>query len=309
MQRPYIICQTTSLLTKNESRRYRNIGATIKPKKLKIKVDIFERYDTLHNRTWFEEAVAGERHNIRDHRRLYCSGKSMKIRVEDLEGKCHVRHQKDIVNMDLYKNERDTFWLKEEVKSGIDPHGVIRREDLCLLKPERIQYSVQSEEEIAVKQEMMADFLENGKKLRGMSVFAGAGCMDAGLDAAFQGSLEFISAVEFSPAACHTHSINFPNCQVHCADGSVLLERAIRREQGEMLQPLRINGQVIPDLPRPGEIDFICGGPPCPGFSGMNRYKTSDDIKNSLIVLFLSYLDFYKPRVLFARERRRTAQQ
>jgi DNA-cytosine methyltransferase len=296
VQKPYIICQITSISTKNKSRRYKEIGAMIKPKKLKIKVNIFERYDTLQNSTWFEEATSGRRHSIRDNKRLYRSGKSMKIQLEDLEGKCHVRHQNHIANMDLYKEQKNTFWLKEEVKRGIDPHGVIRREDLCLLRPEHIQYSAQSEEEIAFKREIEADFLENGTKLRAMEIFAGAGLMTAGLIAAFKGSLDFVSAVEFSPAACHTHSVNFPSCQVHCADGSVLLERAIRREQGEKLQPLRINDKVIPDLPRPGEIDFICGGPPCPGFSGMNRFKRSDDIKNSLIVLFLAYLDFYKPK-------------
>jgi hypothetical protein len=113
VQKPYIICQITSISTKNESRRYSKIGSTIKPKKLKIKVDIFERYDNLHNSTWFEEAASGGQHSIRDNRRLYRSGKSMRVPLEDLEGKCHVRHQDHIANMDLYKNEKDTFWLKE----------------------------------------------------------------------------------------------------------------------------------------------------------------------------------------------------
>ena len=26
-------------------------------------------------------------------------------------------------------------------------------------------------------------------------------------------------------------------------------------------------------LPGPGEVDFLCGGPPCQGYSGMNRFN------------------------------------
>jgi site-specific DNA-cytosine methylase len=37
-------------------------------------------------------------------------------------------------------------------------------------------------------------------------------------------------------------------------------------------------------------------GPPCQGFSGSNRFKKADDIKNSLVVMYLSFVDFYRPK-------------
>jgi len=81
------------------------------------------------------------------------------------------------------------------------------------------------------------------------------------------------------------------------ADGSTLLDRRIRLCQGEELEPyLDEDGNIIPDLPPPGEIDVINGGPPCPAYSNANRHKTWDDIKNTLVIMFLSYLEFYKPK-------------
>ena len=43
---------------------------------------------------------------------------------------------------------------------------------------------------------------------------------------------------------------------------------------------------------------LIALGPPCQGFSGMNRYKESDVSKRSrgLILTALSFLDFYRPK-------------
>ena len=54
-------------------------------------------------------------------------------------------------------------------------------------------------------------------------------------------------------------------------------------------------GQV---LPQKGEVDLLVGGPPCQGFSQMNRWNKGvySKFKNSLIVSYLAYCDFYRPR-------------
>ena len=51
-------------------------------------------------------------------------------------------------------------------------------------------------------------------------------------------------------------------------------------------------------LPMKGEIDLLCGGPPCQGFSIMNNFNDREysRIKNSQISTFLSFCDFYRPR-------------
>ena len=51
-------------------------------------------------------------------------------------------------------------------------------------------------------------------------------------------------------------------------------------------------------LPLPGQVDFICGGPPCQGFSGMNRFTKStwSKVQNDMVLGFLSYADIYRPK-------------
>ena len=50
--------------------------------------------------------------------------------------------------------------------------------------------------------------------------------------------------------------------------------------------------------PRKGEVDLLCGGPPCQGFSLLNSFSEGDAarFKNSLISTYLSYCDFFRPK-------------
>ena len=51
-------------------------------------------------------------------------------------------------------------------------------------------------------------------------------------------------------------------------------------------------------LPQKGEVDLLVGGPPCQGFSALNRWNKGiySKFKNSLIVSYLAYCDYYRPR-------------
>ncbi|XP_021762072.1 DNA (cytosine-5)-methyltransferase CMT2-like isoform X1 [Chenopodium quinoa] len=67
----------------------------------------------------------------------------------------------------------------------------------------------------------------------------------------------------------------------------------------ERIQEFVQKGHKLGILPRPGDVDIICGGPPCQGISGYNRHRNVDnpldDDRNRQIVVFMDIVEFLKP--------------
>uniref|UniRef100_A0A8C0LKP9 DNA (cytosine-5)-methyltransferase 1 n=1 Tax=Canis lupus dingo TaxID=286419 RepID=A0A8C0LKP9_CANLU len=124
-------------------------------------------------------------------------------------------------------------------------------------------------------------------KLRTLDVFSGCGGLSEGFHQA--GISETLWAIEMWDPAAQAFRLNNPGSTVFTEDCNVLLKLVMAGEATNS------RGQK---LPQKGDVEMLCGGPPCQGFSGMNRFnsRTYSKFKNSLVVSFLSYCDYYRPR-------------
>ncbi|CAA0820434.1 DNA (cytosine-5)-methyltransferase CMT2 [Striga hermonthica] len=68
----------------------------------------------------------------------------------------------------------------------------------------------------------------------------------------------------------------------------------------ERIRDFVVKGFKSKILPLPGDADVICGGPPCQGISGYNRYRNFEsplaDERNRQIIVFMDVVEFLKPR-------------
>ncbi|KAI3457882.1 hypothetical protein Pfo_014545 [Paulownia fortunei] len=68
----------------------------------------------------------------------------------------------------------------------------------------------------------------------------------------------------------------------------------------ERIRDFVLKGMKAKILPRPGDVAVICGGPPCQGISGYNRFRNVDspldDERNHQIVIFMDIIDFLRPK-------------
>ena len=123
-----------------------------------------------------------------------------------------------------------------------------------------------------------------GRELSCFGLFCGGGGLSQGLE---EGGLVTTRwAVDSDPDAAATMVENRPECCVWQEDAKEVLKAA--REGGEL------RGRQVP---RRGEVELLCAGPPCQGFSGLNRFKDGAEAqrKNSLLAVTMSFMELFRP--------------
>lgn len=117
-----------------------------------------------------------------------------------------------------------------------------------------------------------------------LDLFSGCG----GLSYGFASLASKLYAIEKDRQAAQTFKCNYKDSIVFNADANLILRMLINNQDEFLSQK----------LPPPGKIDIIIGGPPCQGFSEMNRFSNTEYslFKRSLLVCYLNFLEFYRPK-------------
>ncbi|KAG2494496.1 hypothetical protein HYH03_007265 [Edaphochlamys debaryana] len=143
------------------------------------------------------------------------------------------------------------------------------------------------------------------EKLTTMDIFAGCGGLSEGMHQA--GVADTRWAIEYDARAAEAFALNNPDAKVFCANCNVLLRAAMvahGMESDCVSDPAAVEGAEALEpglraaLPGPGAVELMMGGPPCQGYSGMNRFNkgTWSQVQNSMVMAYLSFCDFYRPR-------------
>lgn len=114
------------------------------------------------------------------------------------------------------------------------------------------------------------------KKYSVIDLFCGCGGISVGFSQTEKCNI--VGAIDFNQRACETYQANFPSSKVICGDiTSISVEDSGFKS-----------------------VDIIVGGPPCQGFSALNRHEKNreDDPRNILFMQFIRYVTELRPKAL-----------
>lgn len=124
------------------------------------------------------------------------------------------------------------------------------------------------------------------QQLRGLDMFCGGGNFGRGLEEG--GAVRFVSAIDWSNQEIHTYKANLAtqsDTQLFRGSVNFYLSQALEGKGGDLVA-------------QPGEIELICAGHPCPGFSTANPNKGNERglLHESMVASVLAFIDFYRPK-------------
>ncbi|BES95266.1 Cytosine-specific methyltransferase [Nesidiocoris tenuis] len=220
--------------------------------------------------------------------KLFGSDEETKITFDLLVGKCFVVYTDNIEGDPLKwcEDGPDRFYFSESYdasdKKLVEPSKLFRKLGDAGKGGGKGKKSVVKQSNVNAP-----EYPAISRPLRCLDVFAGCGGLSDGLHQS--GVTESMWAIEKVETAARAFKLNNPNAVVFTEDCNKFL-RAVMDGKTKNDQGLK--------LPQKGEVEMIVGGPPCQGFSGMNRFTSGEysKFKNSLIVNYLSFCDYYRPR-------------
>lgn len=256
------------------------------------------------------EDISLEKAYSSDIREVYYNENMHTIPLDVIEGKCEIRKKKDLGPQDVPYTPDHIFFCEHLY----DPsRGSIKQ----LPSHIKLQYSAGQQNDDATFRKKKGKCKEGennsepekvasaGNRLSTLDIFAGCGGLSQGLEQSDISNTKW--AIEYDAAAGDAFKLNHPGSLVFVNNCNVILSAIMQKcgdaddcistpEAAELAASL---DQVeVDNLPLPGQVDFINGGPPCQGFSGMNRFNQStwSKVQCEMILAFLSFAEYYRPK-------------
>ncbi|KAL6501336.1 Class I-like SAM-binding methyltransferase superfamily [Orobanche hederae] len=259
------------------------------------------------------EDISSEKAYSSDIREVYYSEEMHTIPIDIIERKCEIRKKKDIGPQDVPLILDHAFFCEYMY----DPsRGSLKQ----LPSNIKIRYSTEQLNNDSTTSrknkgkckegEIDSEFpklkeASQGSRLTTLDIFAGCGGLSEGLEQAGVSLTKW--AIEYEEAAGDAFRLNHPGSLVFVNNCNVIL-RAVMQKCGDSDECIstpeaselaeKLDQVELDNLPLPGQVDFINGGPPCQGFSGMNRFNHSSwsKVQCEMILSFLSFADYYRPK-------------
>uniref|UniRef100_A0A7N0RBA2 Cytosine-specific methyltransferase n=1 Tax=Kalanchoe fedtschenkoi TaxID=63787 RepID=A0A7N0RBA2_KALFE len=225
-----------------------------------------------------------------DIREVFYSEEKHSIAVDTIEGSCEVLRKIDVPPMDNPAILDHIFFCERYYDSS---SGFLKQIPASI----KLNYTTRHIMDESDRQAF--------KPLAMLDIFAGCGGLSAGLQKAGASMTKW--AIEYEESAGEAFKLNHPESVMFIDNCNVIL-RAVMKKCGDAddcvstLEAAQLSESLeeksIQNLPLPGEVDFISGGPPCQGFSGLNRFNHStwSKVQSEMILAFLSFVDYFRPK-------------
>lgn len=124
------------------------------------------------------------------------------------------------------------------------------------------------------------------RRMRGLDMFCGGGNFSRGLEEG--GAVRFDWAIDWYSQAIHTYKANLPTQN----------KTKLFRGSVNHYLSLAMEGKGADLVAQIGEIEVICAGSPCQGFSLANPNKGNERglLNESMVASVLAFIDFYRPK-------------
>jgi DNA (cytosine-5)-methyltransferase 1 len=123
----------------------------------------------------------------------------------------------------------------------------------------------------------------NDKRHTAISLFSGAGGMDLGVS---QAGFTVLACVEMDPYACETLRANISRTH----GKTKVFEEDIKKIDPHVVMEECGLAQ--------GELDLLCGGPPCQSFSQIGKRKSLDDARGLLLFEMVRFAEIMQPKAV-----------